>query len=118
LTESGQEIVVTLDLDIVTTGKMKDDMQKAIPVTQNNVKESRTDALVDNRRLQTKPNGITPPVDGEHFEVNRTFKFRRSTVRMLNRLKAENQDENVYLSSIVEEAIRYYYRHILYENQA
>jgi hypothetical protein len=65
--------------------------------------------LVDNRKLQTQPNGITPPIDGEYFEVSRTFKFRRSTVRMLNRLKAEHEDENVYLSSIVDEAIRYYY---------
>jgi hypothetical protein len=41
--------------------------------------------------------------------VSRNFKFRRSTVRMLNKLKAEHEDENVDLSSIVDEAIRYYY---------
>jgi hypothetical protein len=68
--------------------------------------------LIDNRTLQKQPYGITPPVDGEHFEVRRTFVFRRSTVRMLNKLKAEHEDENVYLSSIVDEAIRHYFEFI------
>jgi hypothetical protein len=69
--------------------------------------------LIDNRKLQTQANGVTPPVDGEFFEVKRTFMFRRSTVKLLNKLKAENENENVYLSSIVDEAIRYYYGHVL-----
>jgi hypothetical protein len=67
------------------------------------------DKLVDNRRLQKQPYGRTPAVDGEKFEVSRTFLFRRSTVRILNRLKAEHEDENVYLSSIVDEAVMWYY---------
>jgi hypothetical protein len=65
--------------------------------------------LIDNRKFQTQAYGITPPVDGEFFEVKRTFMFRRSTVRMLNKLKAEHENENVYLSSIVDEVIRFYY---------
>lgn len=69
--------------------------------------------LIDNRRLQTQAYGITPPVNGEFFEVKRTFMFRRSTVKLLNKLKAEHENENVYLSSIVDEAIRYYYGHVL-----
>lgn len=72
-----------------------------------------SDKLVDNRTLQTKAYGITPPVHGEFFEVRRTFMFRRSTVRMLNKLKAEHENENIYLSSIVDEAIRFYYEHVL-----
>ena len=65
--------------------------------------------LVDTRKLQLQSNGITPPIDGEYFEIKRTFMFRRSTVRMLNKLKAEHPDVNVYLSTIVDEAIRHYY---------
>ena len=65
--------------------------------------------LTDNRRLQKQPYGITPPIDGERFEDTRTFVFRRSTVRMLNKLKAEHADENVYLSSIVDVAVRFYF---------
>jgi hypothetical protein len=86
---------------------------EALPKVQVEIKEAEPYELVDNRKLQTQPNGITPPVDGEYFDVSRTFKFRRSTVRMLNRLKAEHQDENVYLSSIVDEAIRYYFEGVL-----
>jgi hypothetical protein len=82
---------------------------EVLPIAQNEIKEVEPYELVDNRKLQAQPNGITPPVDGEYFEVSRTFKFRRSTVRMLNRLKAEHEDENVYLSSIVDDGIRYYY---------
>jgi hypothetical protein len=33
--------------------------------------------------------------------------------RLLNKLKAEHENENVYLSSIVDEAIRFYYGHVL-----
>jgi hypothetical protein len=85
---------------------------EAAPENKNEIKELKFNELIDNRKQQTQPYGITPPVAGEHFEVSRTFKFRRSTVRLLNRLKAEHQDENAYLSSIVDEAIRYYYEHI------
>ena len=71
--------------------------------------------LIDNRKLQKQPYGITPPVDGEHYEVKRTFMFRRSTVRMLNKLKAEHEDENVYLSSIVYKTVRHYHEFIFFE---
>ncbi|MDF2591990.1 MAG: hypothetical protein K0S75_1456 [Clostridia bacterium] len=71
-----------------------------------------SEKLIDNRTLQKQPYGITPPVDGERFEVKRTFMFRRSTVRMLNKLKAEHEDENVYLSSILDEAIRRYFEFV------
>ena len=69
--------------------------------------------LVDTRKLQLQSNGITPPIDGEYFEIKRTFIFRRSTVRMLNKLKAEHPDVNVYLSTIVDEALRHYYEAVL-----
>lgn len=36
--------------------------------------------------------------EGDYFEIRRTFLFRRSTVRMLNMIKAEHEDENLYLS--------------------
>ena len=76
-------------------------------------KKASSSELVDTRTLQLRSNGITPPVDGEYFEIKRTFMFRRSTVRMLNKLKAEHPDENVYLSTIVDEALRHYYEAVL-----
>ena len=77
-----------------------------VPVESRKASSSE---LVDTRTVQLRANGITPPVDGEYFEIKRTFMFRRSTVRMLNKLKAEHPDENVYLSTIVDEALRHYY---------
>jgi hypothetical protein len=60
--------------------------------------------------------GITPPVDGKYYEATQTFLFHRSNVRMLNKLKSEHENENVYLSSIVDMALKFYYRHVLGEN--
>ena len=80
---------------------------------QTTSKASNPENLLDNRTCRSKAFGVTPPVDGEYFEVKRTFLFRKSTVRMLNRLKAEHEDANAYLSSIVDEALRYYYGHVL-----
>lgn len=57
----------------------------------------------------TQAYGATPPIDGECFELKRTFVFRRSTLRLLNKIKAEHPDENVYLSTIVDAALRHYY---------
>lgn len=71
--------------------------------------------IVDNRTLKTSANGITPPVDGEYFDVSRTFKFRKSTIKMLNELKAAHPDINIYLSSIVDNALRHYYSYIFGE---
>lgn len=73
-------------------------------------KENNFAKLHDNRTHHSQPYGITPPVDGERFEVKRTFLFRYSTIRILNKLKAEHEDVNAYLSSIVDEAIRFYYK--------
>lgn len=88
----------------ITTDKTSADIKSAIP-----------DKLIDNRTLQSQPNGITPPVNGEHFEIKRTFIFRRSTLRKLNKLKAAHPDENAYLSSIVDAALQHYYNHIFNE---
>ncbi|MBL4934236.1 hypothetical protein JK636_00535 [Clostridium sp. YIM B02515] len=88
------------------------DVVKSFSFGDNVSKPKAQEKLIDNRTLQKQPYGITPPVDGERFEVKRTFMFRRSTVRMLNKLKAEHEDENVYLSSILDEAVRHYYEFV------
>ena len=72
-------------------------------------------SLPDNRTLKSDHNGITPPIDGEYFVIKRGFTFRRSTVRMLNELKAAHQNENVYLSTIVDSAIRHYHEFVFRE---
>ena len=60
----------------------------------------------------TNPKGQTPPIDGESFTIKRGYQFRKSTLKKLNELKANHPDINVYLNTIIDEAISYYYDYI------
>ena len=42
----------------------------------------------------------------------RSYTLRRSTVRILSKIKVIHSDDNVYLNTIVDEAIRYYYEYL------
>ncbi|NRY63871.1 hypothetical protein [Clostridium beijerinckii] len=79
---------------------------------KTNLKSSRKNVALDERNSSGNPNGRTPPVDGEIFDMVRTYTLRRSTVRILSKIKAIHMDDNVYLNTIVDEAIRYYYDHL------
>lgn len=57
--------------------------------------------------------GLTPAVDGELYTIKRCYQFRPSTIRKLNELKANHADFNVYLNTIIDEAISYYYQHAM-----
>ena len=65
--------------------------------------------MLDHRTLKANPSGKTPSVDGEIYDMVRCYTLRRSTVRILSKIKAIHHDDNVYLNTIVDEAIRYYY---------
>lgn len=67
---------------------------------------------VNNHISKTSSRGITPPVDGEQYTVKRCYQYRPSTVRKLNELKAKHPDVNVYLNTIIDEAIVHFYDHI------
>ncbi len=68
--------------------------------------------ILDHRTLKSNPNGRTPSVDGEIFDMVRTYTLRRSTVRILSKIKVIHEDDNVYLNTIVDEAICYYYEYL------
>ena len=70
------------------------------------------DDILDHRTQKANPNGRTPTVDGEAFDMVRSYTLRRSTVRILSKIKAIHDDDNVYLNTIVDEAIRYYYEYL------
>ncbi|QAA31341.1 hypothetical protein [Clostridium manihotivorum] len=78
-----------------------------------NVNDNNT--IIDNRTLKSQPNGVTPPIDGEAFVITRTFKFRVSTARILNEIKAAHPDPNAYLSTIIDSAIKKYHDYIFKE---
>ncbi|EDT83771.1 hypothetical protein EXN65_20240 [Clostridium botulinum] len=71
------------------------------------------DPIVDNRKDTGVVNGTTPPVDGEAFTIKRTYLFRKSTIRKLNQLKANSEDINIYLNTIVDAAINHYFKCVI-----
>lgn len=79
--------------------------------------KATTSSLIDTRKTKTEGNVATPTVDGEAFSVGRYYKLRYSTAKMLNEIKAGHKDVNVYMNSIVDEAIRWYYRHLFGERK-
>lgn len=62
------------------------------------------------------PRGITPPINGEHYTVKRSYQLRPSTVKKLNELKAKHPDVNVLFSTLVDIAISHYHNYIFYDD--
>ena len=73
--------------------------------------------ILDHRALKANPNGRTPSIDGEAFDMVRSYTLRRSTIRILSKIKVIHNDDNVYLNTIVDEAIRYYYEYLKNNNE-
>lgn len=67
------------------------------------------DSSTFNRTTKNKTTVETPKINGESYSVNRYYKLRYSTAKMLNEIKAAHEDVNVYMNTIVDEAIRHYY---------
>lgn len=54
-------------------------------------------------------NGKTPPINGEHFTISRGYKLRPSTLRKLLEIRSKHPDVNIYLNTILDNAIVHYY---------
>jgi hypothetical protein len=80
--------------------------------------QNKTYEMLDrkNQTYASAPRGLTPPVNGEHFTIKRSYTMRPSTVRKLNALKAEHPDVNVLFNTIVDIAVSHYYNYIFSEN--
>jgi len=70
---------------------------------------------IDKQVYPSAPRGLTPPINGEHYTVKRSYSMRPSTVRKLNALKADHPDVNVLFNTIVDMAISHYYNYIVNE---
>lgn len=55
----------------------------------------------------------TPAVDGEEFEIKRTYMMRRTTVKMLNQLKGLSDDVDIHMNTIIDIAIRHYFNSVI-----
>jgi hypothetical protein len=76
---------------------------------------SNENFTTQNQTYTSAPRGLTPPINGEHYTVKRSYAMRPSTVRKLNALKAEHPDVNVLFNTLVDVAISHYYNYIFNE---
>lgn len=60
------------------------------------------------RTFNFAPEPAAPSTECEAYTIGRYYKLRYSTAKMLNEIKASHHDVNVYMNTIVDEAIRYY----------
>lgn len=93
-------------------------VQAESSTNNKNSLKGKNNPLPDNRKGKTEINTITPSIDNEPFIYKRCYQFRESTLRMLNELKAKHPDANVYFNTIIDEAIRYYYKNIFDNNES
>jgi len=87
-------------------------IKEAIATSSPSNNISSNNILSDNRKLKTEAPEITPPINGEPFDIQRSYKIRKSTARMLNEIKAIHPNVNVYMNTIVDAALRNYYDYI------
>ena len=93
--------------DIVKESSVK----KNVPIEPNNLLSTGEASF-----QSSKVRGLTPPVDGEKFDIKRSYQFRASTLKKLNQLKGDSDNINIYLNEIIDAAICFYYDSVF--NQA
>ncbi|GFZ30139.1 hypothetical protein CSC2_06650 [Clostridium zeae] len=98
------DALLSNDTNTTATNVIKEDDIKVSP------------EIVDNRKLKTIMNDKTPAVDDEPLDLQRNYKIRKSTARMLNEIKAAHPNVNVYMNTIVDAALRHYHNYIFNEN--
>ena len=104
--------ISSFTFDNETSAKETLTKEKAGEVALTNSTFSNKDDTTANDKGKSTLFKPTPPVDGEALNVQRSYKIRRSTARMLNEIKAIHPDVNVYMNIIVDEAIRNYHDYI------
>lgn len=94
------------------------DEEQATPVINTPASINFNEAgavMLFNQTVKSSQRGKTPAVDGELFTIKRCYQFRPSTVRKLNELRAKHPDVNVYLNTIIDEAISFYHSQVFGE---
>ncbi len=114
--------VIGLDDDFGDLGTVVNTFSLGINDNSNSndfkVSNIEKDALntntLDSKKIKTNssPKGLTTPIDGELFNIKRSYQFRSSTLRKLIELKSKDPDINIYLNQIIDKAICFYYNHI------
>lgn len=96
-------------------GVKEDQATHKQPPEQSPPLNKPSDAMGSIMTFGSSQRGLTPAVNGELFTIKRCYQFRPSTIRKLNEIKAKHPDINVYLNTLIDEAISYYYDCIMNE---
>lgn len=113
------------DYDVDEDGFIDGDVAAGVPIVTFSFGE-KTMALIPQTAANTSAasfafgagtmrffqRGSTPAVNGEAYTIKRCYKYRKATMRKLNELKAKNSEVNVYLNTIIDEAINHYYDYV------
>ncbi|AOR24992.1 hypothetical protein [Clostridium taeniosporum] len=101
-------VINTFSLGINDNNNSKD---FEVSNVEKNIPDTNT---LDSKKINTNssPKGLTTPIDGELFNIKRSYQFRASTLRKLIELKSKDPDINIYLNQIIDKAICYYYDNI------
>ncbi|MCS6131101.1 hypothetical protein DWV13_05505 [Clostridium botulinum] len=114
--------VIGLDDDFGDLGTVVNTFSLAISDNNNSKdfevsnieKDAPNTNTLDSKKIKpnSSPKGLTTPIDGELFNIKRSYQFRSSTLRKLLELKSKDPDINIYLNQIIDKAICFYYDHI------
>ena len=89
--------------------KIADTMKKS-SLKENTPDESSNVLSTGETSFQaSKIRGLTPKIDGESFDIKRSYQFRASTLKKLNQLKGDSNNINIYLNEIIDAAICFYH---------
>ncbi|MFR1709718.1 MAG: hypothetical protein ACLSV2_12520 [Clostridium sp.] len=101
--------ISSFDFDNEAQGKEMPCKDKTLEIPFSNLnfpKENMIHHKENNISANFNP---APPVMNEELDIQRSYKIRKSTARMLNEIKAIHPDVNIYMNIIVDAAIRNYH---------
>ena len=116
LTSDNAAPIISKNSNIEANANSNNDAASNLNNKKISSKPQPKEDISDYRFSKANPLGRTPPVDGEAFDMVRFYTLRRSTVRILSKIKVIHLDDNVYLNTIVDEAIRHYYEYLKNSN--
>lgn len=112
--DSHEDLSSNTDIDVDTdenqTSSANSTNSNILTSSTHNISENKclqinnyAEKLFDNRTIPI-PNGAAPSINNEILTIRRSYIFRTSTIRKLNKLKSIHPDINACVSTIVDVA--------------
>ncbi len=98
------------DFDCFSEGLPIKNIEKSFSFSKDFIDNEKTEII--NNKENEKTYGATPQINGESFNIKRSYQLRESTLKNLLELKLLHPDINVHLNTILDKAINLLYSHI------